>query len=241
MSTLTKFLRDASEYSKSALAAIVQGSGVGALYLCTSTLLAAILLAAYLVYAWDIDTTKWYRALAILQGVDMSVMEQAAQEEADRMRYDEVLARRSARLREEEFQREVRQPAQTFTLPPEDPKPAPPPPPSEAERIGAYERRVQDDLDRVRTIGRDELTRLIEDRGMDLEQAKGVIRKFWGDGFKELVLTTLLDMSERRRGAILYAFDQDDPDELTDLNEILKAIADGQPMTNIIERATRNF
>jgi hypothetical protein len=236
---LRRILQQAGEFSKSALAMVMQGSGMGALYLCTSTLLAAILLAAYLVYAWDIDRDKWYKALAVLQGLDLTAMEQAAQDKVDRMSYDEELARRAARLREEEFQREVRQLTPAFTLPPEDPKPTPPPPPSDAERISAYQKRVKDDLAKARTAGRDELTRLIEDRGMDLEQAKAVIRKFWKDGFQNLVLTTLLDMADKRRGEILYAFDQDDPDELKDLNEILKDIGDGKPMTNIIEDAAK--
>jgi len=238
---LKGILQKAGELSKSALAVILQGSGMGALYLCTSTFLAAILLAAYLAYAWDIDKNKWYKALGVLQGVDMSVIEQAAQEEASRMSYDEVLARRAERLREEEFQLNIRQQTPAFTLPPEDPKPAPPPPPSDAERIGAYEKRVQEDRARVQTAGRDEMTRLIEDRGMDLEQAKEVVRKFWKDGFKDLVLMTLLDMSDKRRGEILYTFDQGDPDELKDLTEILKDIGDGKPMTGIIDNAAREF
>jgi hypothetical protein len=236
---LTGILRKVGDLSKSALAATIQGSGLGALYLCTSTCLAAVLLASYLVYAWDIDKNKWYKAIAVLQGADMSAMEHAAQEKADRMTYDEVLASRSVRLREEEYQRDIRQQLPAYTLPPEDPKPAPPLPPSDAERISAYEKRVKDDLAKARTAGSDEMTRLIEDKGMDLEQAKEVIRKFWKDGYKNLVLSTLLEMSDKRRGEILYTFDQQNPDELKDLNEILKDIADGKPMTDIIDGASK--
>jgi hypothetical protein len=212
------------------------------LYLATSTLLAALLLGTYLTYAWDIDKEKWYKAFAALRGDDISEMHQAARDQIAGMSYDEVLARRTQRLLNEDFGREVREPTASLPLPPEDPKPEPPPPgPSETEKINAYAKRIKDDLDKYRTAGHDEMTRLIEDKDMDVEQAKEVIRKFWKDGFKDLVLTTLLDMDDKRRGEILYAFDQSDLDELKDLNEILKDINDGKPMTNIINNAAKEF
>jgi len=234
---LKRILRTASEFSKIALATAMQGSGMAALYLCTSTLLAAILLAAYLVYAWDVDRDKWYKALAVLQGIDLSAMEQAAQKEVDKMSYDEVLARRAARLLDEDFQRDVRQPASALS-PPEDPKPVPPPPePSDAERIGAYEKRVKADLAKARSEGLDEQTRLIEN--MDPEQAKEVIRKYWKDGQNQRVLTMLLDMADKRRENILYAMQQDNTDELKDLCEILQRIGDGEPAASVIEKAAK--
>jgi hypothetical protein len=234
---LNSILKKVSQLSKAALTTVMQGSGATALYLCTSTFLAAILLAAYLAYAWDIDKEKWYKAMAILQGQDVSEMQQAAQDRIVDMSYDEVLARRAERLRTNEFQ-EVRQQAAALPLPPEDPKPEPPPPaPNDAERISAFDKHVKAEMDKLRTAGRDELTRLIEDKGMDVDQAKEVLRKFWKDGYKDLVLMTLLDMADKRRGEILYSFQQDEPDELKDLNEILKDISDGKPMTSIAQKA----
>ena len=217
---------------------MVRGSGTAALYLCTSTLLAAILLATYLIYNYGIDKERIYKAAAILMGYDLRDTQQAARDRIAEISHDDVLERRAQRFLDEEFNREVRQPMASFPLPPEDPGPEPPPPaPSDAERIGAYQKRVQDDLARARTAGRDELTRLIEDKGMDTEQAKEVIRKFWKDGFKDLVLGTLLEMAEKRRGEILYSFDQNNADELKDLNEILKDISDGKPMASTFEKA----
>ena len=239
MPMFSRILWNAKQLSKAALATALQSSGTAALYLGTSTLLAAILLAAYLTYAWDIDRERFYKAYAVLQGLDVSEMEQAAQERVAEMVYDAMLTRRAERLRESEFQ-DVRQQAAALPLPPADePPPPPPPPPNTAERIDAYAKRVQEDLARAQSAGRDELTRLLEDRRMDLEQAKEVIRKFWKDGFEDLVLMTLLDMADRRRGEILYTFDQENPEELKELNEILKAISDGRPMANIIENAAR--
>ena len=235
---LKRILQTAGKYLKSALTALMQGSGMGALYLCTSTLLAAVLLAAYLVYAWDIDKDKWYKALAVLQGIDMSAMEQAAQKEVDKMSYDEVLARRSARLLEEDFQRDVRQSTSALPSPPEVPKPDPPPPvPNDSERISAYEKRVKDDLAKARSTGLDEQTRLIEN--MDPEQAKEVIRKYWKDGQNQRVLMILLEMADKRRENILYAMQQDNADELKDLCEILQRIGDGEPAASIIKNAAK--
>ena len=233
-------LKKISQLSKAALAAAIQNSGIAALYLGTSTLLAGLLLAAYLTHAWDIDRDKWYRALAILQGHELDEIQKAERERAAEASYWSTVEYRAGRDRDAEFDRDVRQQISSFALPPEEPKPEPPPPePSDAEKISAYEKRVAADIAKARTAGREELTRLIEDRGMDLEQAKEVIRKFWKDGFKDLVLTTLLDMTDKRRGDILYTFDQDNPEELNDLNEILKDISDGKPMVSIIENASK--
>ena len=220
---------------------MVRGSGTAALYLCTSTFLAAILLAGYLIYNYGIDKERAYKAVAILMGHDISAAQQATLDRIAETSRDDIIERRAQRLLEDEFIREVRQPAVSLPLPPEDQKPEPPPPgPSDVDMISAYQKRVQDDLARARTAGRDEMTRLLEDKGMDVEQAKEVIRKFWKDGFKDLVLATLLDMADKRRGEILYSFNQDNAEELKDLNEILKDISDGKPMASIIENAARD-
>ena len=234
-------LQKVGQFSKLALSMMVRGSGTAALYLCTSTLLAAILLASYLIYNYGINKERVYKASAVLMGHDISAAQQAAQDRIAELSLDDIRERRAERRLIDEFNREVRQPTDSLPLPPEDLKPEPPPSaPSEAERINAYQKRVQDDLAKARTAGREELTRLIEDRGMDLEQAKEVIRKFWKDGFKDLVLVTLLDMADKRRGEILYTFDQNNAEELKDLNDILKDISDGKPMTSVIEKAAED-
>jgi len=234
-------LQKVKQFSKSALSIMVRGSGTAALYLCTSTFLAAILLAGYLIYNYGIDKERAYKAVAILMGHDISAAQQATLDRIAETSRDDIIERRAQRLLEDEFIREVRQPAVSLPLPPEDQKPEPPPPgPSDVDMISAYQKRVQDDLARARTAGRDEMTRLLEDKGMDVEQAKEVIRKFWKDGFKDLVLATLLDMADKRRGEILYSFNQDNAEELKDLNEILKDISDGKPMASIIENAARD-
>ena len=146
------------------------------------------------------------------------------------------MAERAKRGLTSEYQT-VRQQIADLPLPPPGEPVAPPPSsvPSSADQISAYLKRVQADLAKARTAGLDEQTRLIEN--MDPEQAKEVIRKFWKDGQQQRVLTMLLDMTDKRRGEILYTMEQENTEELKDLCEILQKIGDGEPMSSIISQA----
>jgi len=228
------------QYTKMALAAAMQGSGMAALYLCSSALLAAILTAVILTYTWDIDQTKWYRALAILQGIELAEIQQAERDRIAEMSFEEVLADRAGRLRQEEFRREITPRAFSFQLPPEEPGPPPPLPPSDNERISAYQQRVNADVARVTSDGFDEQTRLIENMAnRNPDQAKEVIRRLWRDGANQRVLQILLAMEDRPRERILFAMQETNDEELKDLCEILQRIGDGEPMRSIIDDASR--
>jgi hypothetical protein len=228
-----KFLR--AQIAKGSVFAL-QNSGVGTLYLGTSTLLAAALLGAYLTYAWDITPEKYYKALAMLRGDDITEMQEAAADRIREMSYDEVREWRAKRMLEEEYRQESTRQIASFVLPPEEPKPVPPPPPSEASRISAYEKRVKADLAKTQSEGLDEQTRLLEN--MEPEQAKEVIRKLWKED-PNRVLTMLLAMPDKRRGEILYTLQQDNAEELKDLCEILQRIGDGEPKASIIKGAAK--
>ena len=224
------------QYTRAALATAFQHSGVAALYLCSSTLLAGILTAVLLSYHWDIDREKWYRAFAILQGIELAEIQQAERDRIAEMSFEEVLARRAEQERQEEFS-QITQRATAFQLPPADPQPPPPPPPSDTERIGAYERRIQADLDQTSADGLAELTQTLS-RG-NPEWAKEVIRSLWKEGHNRLVLQALLDLEERPRERILFAMQETNEEELKDLCDILLRIAAGEPRRSIIENAAR--
>jgi len=233
-----KILRTIGQYTKAALQAVAKGSGPVTLYFCTSAFLAAILLTAILTYKWDIDKTKWYRVLAILQGLEIVEIQKAEQDRAAEISYENVLARRAERLRAEEYHQAITQQIATLPPPPEEPKPPPPPPaPSDAERISAYTQRVREDLARATTAGLDEVTRLIGKA--DPDWAKEVIRKLWKDGANQRVLQMITAMEDRERERILYAMQESNDQELKDLCEILQRIADGEPMTSIINNAAK--
>jgi hypothetical protein len=232
---VTKILNFVKNSLKTAVKTAVQMSGPAALYLCAATTLAAILLGAYLKYAWNIDKNKFYKMLAVAQGLDIVQIEKAAEDRIAGMSYQEVLERRARRIREEEFNRDVTNQVTAYPLPPEEPKPELPPEPSAAERINAYEKRVKADLEKSRTAGLEEETRLLEN--MDPDQAKEVVRKLWKDGAMQRILQMLIAMEDKRRGEILYAMRQDNAEELKDLTEILQKIGDGEPTTSIINKA----
>ena len=217
----------------------MQNSGIAALYLCSATLLAGILLTVILSYKLNIDSQKWYRALAILQGVELDEIQKAERARVAEMRFEEVLSQRAVQDRQNEYNRDITQRMTSFTLPPEDPKqPPPPPPPSVTERIDAYEKRVADDLARSRATGLAEEIRLIEN--MKPDQAKEVLRKYWKDGLLRRVIQILMGMEEdRNREKILYAMKESNDEELKDLCEILQKIGDGEPMSSIIDSAGR--
>ncbi|MDR0520349.1 MAG: hypothetical protein LBH00_00695 [Planctomycetaceae bacterium] len=213
-------------------------SGPAALYLCAATALAAVLLGTYLKYAWNVDKTKLYKALAVLQGLETADVQDAARDKIAEISYETVLAKRASRQREEEFQNEITAQTAAYDPPPPEPKPIPPKVPSAAEQIDAYAKRVKSDLDKAKTAGLDEETRLLEN--MEPEQAKEVVRKLWKDGARERVLNMLLAMEEKRRGEILYAMQQQNAEELKDLCDILQKIGDGEPASSIIQNAAQN-
>ena len=198
--------------------------------------MAGILLATYLTFAWKIDKERWYRAYAILQGLDISEILKKEQEAAALVNYEAVKERRALRMMENDYAQNVKQEISSFTLPPADPKQPPPPPPSETARISAYEKRVKDDTVKAQSEGLDEETRLVEN--MDPDQAKEVIRKLWKEN-PNRVLTMLLAMTDKKRGDILYAMEASNDAELKDLCEILQRIGDGMPKTSIIEKAAK--
>ncbi|MDR2754918.1 MAG: hypothetical protein LBC20_04365 [Planctomycetaceae bacterium] len=216
---------------------LLKVSGILALYGCTSMFLAAIILGAYLKYAWQIDYEKWIKMLAIAQGFEIADIQQAVEDRIAEMSYEEVLEHRAKRTREDEFQHESV--AKTIVV-------APPPAETPVEEkkseqkddslIKAFEKRLAEEKKKANDAGLAEETRLLE--SMEPEQAKEVIRRFIKDGAMQRVLTMLLAMEEKKRGEILYAMQGEE--ELKDLCDILQRIGNGEPLTSLIDNAAQN-
>ena len=235
---IKRLLQKGIELSKIAVRGAIQGSGMGALYFCTSTLLAAILLAGYLTYAWNIDRERWYRAYAVLQGIELAELRQSEMDAAADISFERVLAERARRLRDDEFIWEVRQQSDSIGPPVPDTPPEPLEDPDDIARISEYERRLAADIARARSEGQANLTQLLE--RMDPDQAKEVIRRFWNDeGERRRVLQVLMDMEDRPRENILFAMQETNDEELRDLCDILLRIGDGEPMVSLIQEASR--
>lgn len=229
-------LQMAGTLTKAVIAGTLRNSGIGALYLGASTLLAGMLLAAYLSYAWNITPDKWYRAYAILQGYDLSAIQKAEQDAAAQASLEKTLEKRAAMLRNDEYNREIARQVESYALPPEDPPPQPPPQPSAAEEISALDKRIKDALAKSQSAGLDEVIRILET--VDSDKAKNVIKQLWKDGATQRVLTILNDMQEKRKDAVLDAFRESDEEELKMLTEILQKIGDGEPKASIVKNAS---
>jgi len=226
------------QFTKAALSAALRHSGTAALYLCSSALLAGILVATILSFQWNIDREKWYRALAILQGIELDEIQQAERDAIATISRGDILEQRAIRDREDEYRQEITGRATSFALPPAEPGPPPPPvPPSDAERISAYQQRVNADRASAQSAGFASMTETLSRASP--EWAKEVIRRYWKEGQQRLVLDALTALEERPRERILFAMQETDDEELKDLCEILLRIAAGDPMTSIIEGAAR--
>jgi len=223
---MKRILQKMTELAKTAMRTAIQGSGTAALYLCASAFLAATLLAAYLTLTGYIDKAKWYRALAILQGVETVETQKAERDIIAEKGADAMLEQRAIRVMERDYFENVTQAVAALPPPPAPPTPEPPPPvPSDADKISAFEKRVNEALAKAGAAGLGDLTEILAKADPDM--AKEVIRKFWKDGQNQRVLQILSEMEERERNRILFSFRQSDPDELKDLTEILQRIGDG--------------
>jgi hypothetical protein len=214
-------------------------TGTLALYGCTSMFLAAIILGAYLKYAWQIDHEKWIKMLAVAQGFEIAEIQQAVEDRIAEMTYEEVLERRAKQARENEFQQESIEKTTIVITPPPVETPAEETKPEQKKddsMIKAFEKRLAEEKKKANDAGLAEETRLLEN--MEPEQAKEVIRRLLKDGAMQRVLTMLLAMEERNRGEILYTMQGEE--ELKDLCDILQRIGNGEPQTSLIDNAANN-
>ena len=210
-------------------------TGTVALYGCASMFLASLLLGTYLTYAWQIDQSKRIRMIAIAQGHDLADIQKAVENRIAEMSYDQVLELRAKRLRALEFEGNTSERNVTGLLLADEKKI------DEKlrqidERRKAFDQHVQNSLDRTKSKGLAEQTRLIEEA--EPETAKNIILGIIKDfGDYERVLTMLLSMDDKRRGQILYAMESEE--ELKTLVTLLQKIGNGEPLAKVIEEAKK--
>lgn len=208
-------------------------SGTIALYGCTSTFLAMLILAGYLSYAWKIDKAKRLRLLAIAQGHDIADLQKRVEDEIARMSYEEVLELRAKRLREEEFKQDGSEKIVTEKLL-VDEKQIDEKLRQFRRQRDSFDKHVNDYLAKAKAAGLAEQTRLIEEAEPEL--AKDIILGILKDySDYDRVLTMLLAMDERNRGEILYAMQGQE--EQKKLVELLQRIGNGEPLSKVAEEA----
>lgn len=210
-------------------------SGTVALYGCTSTFLAMLILGAYLTYAWKIDKDKRLRLLAIAQGHDIADLQKRVEDEIARMSYEEVLELRAKRLREQEFEQNSGEQIVTERLLLDEKQ--------IDEKLRQFRRQreifdkyIEDYIAKTRSTGIARETRLIEEA--EPEMAKniilGIITQF---ADYDRVLTMLLSMDEKKQGEILYAMEGEE--EQKTLVDLLQRIGNGEPLAKVAEEAAR--
>ena len=210
-------------------------TGTAALYGFASLFLASLLFALGMSYAWDIDSTKRAKMLAIAQGHDLAEIAREVEEYVARMTYEEILERRARHRRDEDFQQGMSIESELRTLLDLERRTDAQLQQVRADRE-AFDRHVNQRLQSASSAGMAEATRLLEEA--DAEWAKNAIIRIIRDrGDIVGVLTMLLDMEDRNRGAILYEMTAEDEEEMTILVDLLQRIAAGEPRSQIIEEA----
>ncbi len=208
-------------------------TGTLTLYGCASMFLAALLLGAYLIYAWDIDKTKRIRLLALAQGHDITAIRKAVEDRIAEMSYDEVLEIRAKRLREEEAQG-MSSDREIGSLLSADSKKID----GELKKIRsereAFDRYVKDWQDKNRAAGLAEETRLLAEAEPEWARDR-ILELLREHGATERVLTMLMAMDEENRSAILYSMEGGP--EQKELVDLLQRIGNGEPMSKVLEDA----
>jgi len=222
-----------NEPKKNWLDTLLRVSGTVALYGCTSTLLAAILLGAYLSYAWNIDKNKRLRLWAIAQGHDIADLQRQIEDKIARMSYEEVLELRAKRLREEEFQSNSSEGAVNEIIA-VDEKDIDAKLKQFRRQRTAFDKHISDYIASTKSRGIAEQTRLIEEAESDRakDMILGILKEY---NDYNRVLTMLLAMDERKRGQILYEMTGEE--EMKKLVDLLQRIGNGEPLAKVAEDA----
>ncbi|MCL2742993.1 MAG: hypothetical protein FWE67_03995 [Planctomycetaceae bacterium] len=222
-----------NEPKKNWLDTLLRVSGTAALYGCTSTLLAAILLGAYLSYAWNIDKNKRLRLWAIAQGHDIADLQRQIEDKIARMSYEEVLELRAKRLREEEFQSNSSEGAVNEIIA-VDEKDIDAKLKQFRRQRTAFDKHISDYIASTKSRGIAEQTRLIEEAESDRakDMILGILKEY---NDYNRVLTMLLAMDERKRGQILYEMTGEE--EMKKLVDLLQRIGNGEPLAKVADDA----
>ncbi|HBT76650.1 MAG TPA: hypothetical protein DEB39_06935 [Planctomycetaceae bacterium] len=218
---------------------ILRITGTGALYFCSSMFFAILLLGAYLTFAWSIDKDKLNRMVSVAQGADAAAdqeaLRRAVEDRIAQMTYDEVLAKRAERSRQEEFDSEKiglgadRVVADGLKIE------------AQIDQLNAhaanFEKRLQDVRKQAQDEGILQETGMIEK--MPPEQAKKVLLDIIKQGGIERVIVLFKGMEENTRKKILAQFEADE--ERADLVRVLQMIGDGEPVNKVVEEANANL
>ena len=217
------------------LSQLLNFSGVALLYFAASMFFAQTLLAAYFVFAWNIDLSKINQMIAVAQGYDLYQMELEREREffdqLQQARYDEVLQIRANRLATEDLDRTRADLLKDPIL-------------GQVRELEALKKQIE------------ELRRNIEKRLVDVEEerksngftelvtnlsiltpanARRQILKMLDDKQEDRVVEIFNAMEEGPRKKLLNIMKQEE--DIDKLADILRRIGDGEPESRIAREA----
>jgi HAMP domain-containing protein len=212
---------------------IMRGFGIAVLYGLASILLSAILLSAYLWYAWGMNQYKLLKMLAVAQGLDTDKIQEEIKDAQMReildTTRDDVLRTRAMRNRNIEMQNDAAQKTlerianETSQL--ENLKKE-----IEAQRaaFAADKKKLKEEAE---SAGIAELTTLTEN--MQPELAKKYLLDMYKNREYDRIILIIKGMDLKKRKNIINEFQTDE--ETSNMADILRRIGNGEPDAKLAE------
>jgi hypothetical protein len=218
----------------------MMGRLVGALgtlivYFCSATLIAQLVMIAYLWSTWKMDQDKVVRILAIARGLEPAVPEPKEEEKkepvvSEQASYEELLERRAVKLRDLELREQALASAldemkfQQQQLADSRQK--------EQQRIDRFTTELKTLKSGAEATGRELVRRTLET--VKPKQAKEQLFQMLQNNETDEVVMLLADMPENRRAKILAEFKT--PEENKKLAEVLRRLREGQPEATLVDK-----
>lgn len=204
-------------------------------YFCAATLIAQLVVFAYLWSAWKIDDAKTLRILSIARGEEPAVPEPPKEEKkeqtpGEQVSYEEILNRRAVKLRDLELreqalalaldelkfqQQEVAENRQ-----------------QEQRQMTQFASELQALKQGAEANGRELVRRTLET--VKPKQAKEQLLVMLENNETDEVVLLLAEMPENRRAKILTEFKT--PEENKKLADVLRRLREGEPKAGLVDK-----
>ena len=218
------------------IARLLRLLSAGAVYFCLATVLSQVLLLGYFVSSGRLNRNSAVQLVSILQGVDLLKLREEAEQKQintgpEQVSLQEVAAARAAKLRD----LEVREQALTHGL----------------DQLEVKRQKLSQDLVDYQTV-RSAFEKELESRrlealaegnenvrtilsGIKPKQAKELIVQMLNRKEYDAVVTLMIAMPTQKKTKIVAEFKT--PSETEQLDDILRRMRNGQPMTEAVDSA----
>lgn len=206
-------------------------------YFCAATLIAEVVILAYVGSTWHVDQEKLLRMVAIARGIEPAAPpdKQASPEAVgpEQASYQEILERRAVKLRDLELREqslasalaELKSEQEALAKSRQE----------EQARIAQFQSQLKAFQEGAQSSGRETLRRTLET--LKPKQAKEQLFEMLQSNNVDEVVMLLAGMTESRRAKILAEFKT--PEENKKLAEVLRRIGEGKPEASLAEQAQK--